>query len=175
MDITKLDKTEHKNYPLHFQYQTDGYYDVDQDPNDLFSIKLILKPFGKVIKKEFTDHLFQDYLENPSSFALRDGNKLIGYLEVARETWHKRLRVTNILIQPEYRGQGYGSTLMHLAKKIGQEEGMRELILETQSCNVKAIDFYLKHGFTVVGIDLSAYTNQDVESKEVRLEMGCAL
>jgi len=85
------------------------------------------------------------------------------------------LRITNILIQPEYRDLGYGSTLMHLAKKIGQEEGMRELILETQSCNLKAIDFYLKHGFTVVGIDLSAYTNQDVESKEVRLEMGCAL
>lgn len=175
MDITELDKTEYKNYPLHFQYQTDGYYDVDRNPNGLFSIRLIRKSFGKVINKEFTDHLFQDYLENPSAFALRDGNKLIGYLEVAREGWHKRLRITNILIQPEYRDLGYGSTLMHLAKKIGQEEGMRELILETQSCNIKAIDFYLKHGFTVVGIDLSAYTNQDVESKEVRLEMGCAL
>jgi len=175
LDITELDKTEYKNYPLHFQYQTDGYYDVDRNPNGLFSIRLIRKSFGKVINKEFTDHLFQDYLENPSAFALRDGNKLIGYLEVAREGWHKRLRITNILIQPEYRDLGYGSTLMHLAKKIGQEEGMRELILETQSCNIKAIDFYLKHGFTVVGIDLSAYTNQDVESKEVRLEMGCAL
>jgi len=175
LEIIELEKTEYKHYPLLFQYQTYGYYDVDRNPNGLFSIRLIRKSFGKVINKEFTDHLFQDYLENPSAFALRDGNKLIGYLEVARETWHKRLRVTNILIQPEYRGQGYGSTLMHLAKKIGQEEGMRELILETQSCNIKAIDFYLKHGFTVVGIDLSAYTNQDVESKEVRLEMGCAL
>lgn len=175
MEIIELEKTEYKHYPLHFQYQTNAYYDIDQDSNYLFSVKLIRKPFGKIINKQFTDLLFQDYLENPSAFILKDGDQVIGYLEIERESWHKRLRITNLLIMPDYRCQGFGSVLMQLAKKIGLEEGLRELILETQSCNIKAIDFYLKHGFTVVGIDLSAYTNQDVESKEVRLEMGYAL
>ena len=131
MEIIELEKTEH-------------------------SVKLIRKPFGKIINKQFTDILFQDYLENPSAFILKDGDQVIGYLEIERESWHKRLRITNLLIMPDYRCQGFGSVLMQLAKKIGLEEGLRELILETQSCNIKAIDFYLKHGFTVVGIDLSA-------------------
>ncbi|NLK44818.1 MAG: GNAT family N-acetyltransferase, partial [Tissierellia bacterium] len=40
-----------------------------------------------------------------------------------------------------------------------------------QTCNTRAIDFYIKNGFIVNGIDLSCYSNDDVEKKEVRLEL----
>lgn len=46
------------------------------------------------------------------------------------------------------------------------------LVLETQSCNVSAIAFYLKHGFELMGLDTAAYSNEDVERGEVRLEFG---
>ena len=46
------------------------------------------------------------------------------------------------------------------------------LVLETQSCNVPAINFYLKQSFTLIGFDIAAYSNDDVEKKEVRLEFG---
>jgi hypothetical protein len=46
------------------------------------------------------------------------------------------------------------------------------LILETQSCNEKAIAFYLSCGFVVIGFDLCAYSNTDIENKEFRIEMG---
>lgn len=54
---------------------------------------------------------------------------------------------------------------------MAKKEGFREIILETQSCNSKAVDFYIKNGFRVNGIDLSSYTNDDVDKREVRLEM----
>lgn len=47
----------------------------------------------------------------------------------------------------------------------------REIILETQSCNYKAIEFYIKNGFIINGIDLSCYSNDDIKKKEVRLEL----
>jgi ribosomal protein S18 acetylase RimI-like enzyme len=49
------------------------------------------------------------------------------------------------------------------------------LIVETQSCNVPAINFYLKHGFKLIGFDVTAYSNEDIERKEVRLEFGLKL
>ena len=50
--------------------------------------------------------------------------------------------------------------------------GARMIVLETQTCNEKAINFYLKNGFSLIGFDLYSYTNSDPERKEVRIEMG---
>ena len=50
--------------------------------------------------------------------------------------------------------------------------GARMIILETQSCNVPAISFYLKHGFELVGFDAASYSNKDLEKGEVRMEFG---
>ena len=49
------------------------------------------------------------------------------------------------------------------------------LVLETQTCDVPAINFYLKFGFELIGFDAAAYSNEDVEKKEVRLELGLRL
>ena len=50
--------------------------------------------------------------------------------------------------------------------------GARSLVLETQSCNDPAIRFYRKHGFALIGFDLTAYSETDVEKQEVRLEFA---
>ncbi|MCQ4922387.1 hypothetical protein [Tissierella carlieri] len=39
----------------------------------------------------------------------------------------------------------------------------------------KAIDFYIRNGFKVNGIDLSCYTNDDIGKNEVRIEMVCRM
>lgn len=43
--------------------------------------------------------------------------------------------------------------------------------LETQNTNVNAIRFYRRSGFEIEGIDLSYYTNDDVEGGEVAIFM----
>lgn len=44
--------------------------------------------------------------------------------------------------------------------------------LETQSFNYKAISFYKKNGFQVIGFDRYAYSNYDPEKYNMRIEMG---
>jgi len=56
-----------------------------------------------------------------------------------------------------------------------RESGARMAVLETQTCNERAIAFYRKMGFEIIGFDLYEYTNQDPERHEVRLEMGLKL
>ena len=45
-------------------------------------------------------------------------------------------------------------------------------MLETQSSNVNAVDFYLHEGFRLIGFDSCCYTNEDLKRKEVRFNMG---
>lgn len=171
MEIRLLDKNKYKDFNLEFKYTTNYYYDIEIDQNEIFSIKLVKKPYKEEVSKSFAGKLYQDWLEEPSAFLLSKEGKPLGYLEVDKESWSNRLRITELLILEEYRYLGYGTILIDKAIDIARKENLREIILETQSCNSKAMDFYMKNGFKVNGMDLSCYSNSDVEKREVRIEM----
>ena len=175
MEITLLDKTEYKDFKLEFDYTTNYYYDVEIEQNEIFSIKLVKKPYDGEVEKVFTMKLYQEWLEEPSAFLLSKDSKTIGYLEVNKESWSNRLRITELLIFEEYRHLGYGTVLLDKAKDIAKKDNLREIILGTETCDSKAIDFYIKNGFRVNGIDLSFYGNNDVEKREVRIEMALSV
>lgn len=59
-----------------------------------------------------------------------------------------------------------------MAKEQARRQRCRAIILETQSCNVNAIDFYIHEGFILIGLDTCCYKNNDLQRKEVRLEFG---
>jgi hypothetical protein len=64
---------------------------------------------------------------------------------------------------------------MDKAKELARASGDRALVLETQTCNDPAIRFYRSCGLTVIGLDTTHYSNEDIAKKEVRLEMGCRI
>jgi ribosomal protein S18 acetylase RimI-like enzyme len=78
-------------------------------------------------------------------------------------------------VEEEFRRRGIGTLLLKHAVKISKEKGARMLVLETQTCDVPAINFYVKFGFELIGFDTAAYSNEDIEKKEVRLELGLKL
>jgi len=99
----------------------------------------------------------------------------VGWIELGYQKWNNTMRVWEFLVKEEYRRRLIGTLLMNQAVKIAKEKDARMLVLETQSCNSSAIDFYLKYGFELIGFDTVAYSNSDIEKKEVRLEMGLKL
>ena len=101
-----------------------------------------------------------------------ENGKLIAAIELFHEKWAKRIRVTELWVDEKARRRGIGSELMTFAKQKTQESDCRMLILETQSCNVAAIDFYRSQGLELVGVLTCDYQNDDIERKEVRFEMG---
>ena len=54
---------------------------------------------------------------------------------------------------------------MDQVAEVAKAEGLRILVCETQNTNVPAIVFYRSVGFEVGGVDLSYYTNRDVEDE----------
>lgn len=166
--IKELNKTNYKGKKYVFKYKSNSYYDVELSNNN-FSINLVKRNFNETIDKQFTSTLFEDFLESPSLYGIVE-DELVAFIEISRESWNKRIRVSNILVQESVRGKGYGTLLMNHVKELLKKENFRAIVLETQSCNYPAIQFYLKNGFKLTGCDLTAYNNNDIERKEVRLE-----
>ena len=95
--------------------------------------------------------------------------QLIGYCP---EEWSNRLMVTELWVCEALRRKGVGKRLMDKAKEVAVRQRRRAVILETQSCNMGAIAFYLSQGFELIGFDTCCYTNDDVGRREVRIDLG---
>ena len=177
MDYTlkKLTKKSYKYHELHYLYASDAHYvpEVESDKNR-FSVCFNRKKLENTYHHDSYDTLFDDVWEQCEAYGVFTDDSVlpVAYLEIAREEWNDRLRITNLLVKDQYRRRGIGSVLIEKAKEIAQNEKRRIITLETQSCNIPAIDFYLHHGFIFSGTNLYFYSNIDIEYDEVMIEMA---
>ncbi|HKZ41852.1 MAG TPA: GNAT family N-acetyltransferase, partial [Candidatus Hodarchaeales archaeon] len=145
------------------------------DDDSYWTFELELKRFERpFVKNEMLD-FFGAYKENCRYFIARVHGQEIGQLAMGYHEWNHRARIWDIYVDKGWRQGGIGTELVKFAIQKAKEWRCRSLVLETQSCNHKAISFYLRCGFSLVGFDLTAYTNEDVLKHEVRLEMGLRL
>lgn len=157
-------------------YSKSHYYDVSvRHKSGFWSVELNLKAFERPFDKDYHGKLFENHIEEPRVFAGVLNNCEVGWIELGYDRWNNRMRVWEFLVAQEFRRKGIGTLLMNHAVKIARERGARMLVLETQSNNASAIDFYLDFGFELIGLDVAAYSNEDIDKKEVRLELGLKL
>lgn len=170
MEIRKLDKKVYKGKKFTAHYKTNGYYDVIISDDEY---KFNYVTFDKTVDKSFDDEFFGEWLEDPIAYGTFENGKLIGYVEGSIESWNNRFRISNICVFDEtYRNSGIGTKLIHAIEEVAISLKVRMIVLETQTCNEKAIAFYRKNGYVVIGFDLYSYSNHDLEDHEVRIEMG---
>ncbi len=172
MKIIELSQTEYQNYELDCKYQTKAFYDISIKKKKDIKITIKKKKFRKKLEKSFTSHLFEAYIEKPQVYAIFDKKAMIAVIEGSIESWNNRYRIWNFLVDKKYRREGFGQKLFEYIEKVAKDSGARALILEVQSCNDPAINFYIKQGLHFVGLNTMEYSNEDIQNKEVRLEMG---
>lgn len=178
MIIKLLEKQRYRNYHLDFSYISEYYYDLQVksligDYNYVLTRKPFEKPF--VNPDRGTDMLYAPHWENAEAYGIEHKGQLIAVIELWYEEWSSRMRVTELWINVQYRRLGIGRMLMDYAKEKAIEKGARLLFLETQTSNANAVAFYTAMGFGVIGYDTTCYSNNDVTSGEVRLELGFPL
>ena len=170
MEIRKLNPEEWAGKQFHISYTTDGYFDVHPCSDGFVCTR---KPFPQPQEKSFDDTFLSEWLENPVAYGIFEHGQMIGYAEGSIEQWNNCFRISNILVfDQNNRKKGIGSVLMKQILKEAKDSGARMAVLETQSCNINAISFYYRFGFQIIGFDLFAFTNQDMQNHEVRIEMG---
>jgi len=171
--IVELVKGELPFSKLKFRYFTKEHYAVTVlRKRDRWEVKLVLEALPKPIEKQFEGGLFQDFVDEPRVFAAELEGKQVGWIELGFQKWNNRMRIWELLVKEEFRRKEIGTLLVDYAVKLSKERRARMLVVETQSCNIPAINFYLKAGFQLIGFDIAAYSNEDIERKEVRLEFG---
>ena len=179
-EIIALPKEKWKGAVIPLVTRSDSYYDLEIQPLDSSgcTISLTRKQAEEEIvhtpeEYDFPDSLYQEHWENAEAFGIVSENgDLLACIEVCPEEWSNRLMVTELWVSDELRHQGIGKRLMDKAKEIAVSQNRRAIILETQSCNTNAIDFYLHEGFELIGFDTCCYTNNDIGRREVRINLG---
>lgn len=177
-EIVHLPRERWKGYVIKIGYTTEEYYDVSvEKQEDGFSVEMKKKSFKNPVthspeEYDFPDKLYADYWPEACARGILVGDKLAAAIETCPEEWSNRLRITELWVDDAFQKQGIGHALMEAAKEQARAEGRRAIILETQSCNVNAIGFYLHEGFTLIGLDTCCYANNDLQRKEVRIELG---
>jgi ribosomal protein S18 acetylase RimI-like enzyme len=174
--IVELSKKDSYLTRIESKYSTSHYYDVSVYREfESWRIALTLRAFANTIEKNYSGKLFEDHIAEPRVFAGVLASKQVGWIELGYEKWNNRMRVWEFLVDEQHRRRGIGTLLMNYAVKIAKEKGARMLVLETQTNNTNAISFYLNFGFDLIGLDTAAYSNDDIEKREVRLELGLKL
>jgi ribosomal protein S18 acetylase RimI-like enzyme len=181
MKMIELKKEDYKNVKLCYRYVSDKYYKVIYSQNKYgWNIQFKLTEAVKNIKKDYEEPLLEDWMEEESEggcqiFGIEDDGNIVGWLTIGKESWSDRLRIFELLIIEEYRDKGYGKLLVQKAEEVAKEKGCYCVILETQTDNYNAIEFYKKCGFKLFGCDLNCYQYNDIERNAVRIEMVCHL
>jgi ribosomal protein S18 acetylase RimI-like enzyme len=174
--LVEIEKKDAYLREIESKYSMSHYYDVSVcRESESWRIELTRKALDKELDKSYHGRLFEDHIEEPRVFAVALGNRQVGWIELGYDRWNNRMRVWEFLVEEEFRKRGIGTLLMKHAVEIANTKGARMLVLETQTNNATAISFHLNFGFEFVSFDTSAYSNEDIEKKEVRLELGLRL
>ncbi len=77
--------------------------------------------------------------------------------------WNRSLWIWEFHVAREQRRQGIGLALMDANAGLARALGLRTMLVETANTNAAAIAFYRRAGFRLEGIDISHYTNHDLD------------
>jgi ribosomal protein S18 acetylase RimI-like enzyme len=131
------------------------------------------RPYVKRIER--TPRYDEEVFQQGFSFAAYDGDRLVGIIIAGRRDWNRSLWVWDLDIRKSHQRRGIGTRLLGAVVDRARSEGLRVVVCETQNTNTPAIQFYRSMGFEMDGIDLSYYTNEDIEGGEVAIFMKLKL
>ena len=160
-------------------YTTTEKYTVSKGENDFEThLRLALAQLPQPYTRHFDEEISAEDLERYEqaikeglSLGCWQGKRLVGLAIAETHHWNRILWIHEFHIAANVRGQGLGRQLMDAMADRARQNGLRALQVETQNTNVPAIRFYRQVGYEIEAIDLSYYTNRDVEDYEVAIFM----
>jgi ribosomal protein S18 acetylase RimI-like enzyme len=150
-------------------YVTNEIYRVEWNDSEAvttFSLELHELSNPRAIRFEFDDDemtAFRDSIPNRLCLGAFDGSRWVAAALAKPHAWNSTLWVAEFHIDEAYRGKGIGRRMMSMLIESAREAGLRAVVCEAQHTNIPAIRFYRALGFRLEGIDVSLYTNDDLQ------------
>jgi len=172
--IRQIDVTQFPNgKKVLYAYETTTYYQIKNDKTDngwVFTMQE--QSFPQLFVKKLEEELFDEYKDGSNYYVADWNGEEAAVLVIQHIEWNNTLLIHDLYVYEQFKRLGIGSKLITFAKERAHELDVRAITLETQTSNYPAIQFYLKHGFQLVGFNTISYSNEDVKNGEVRLEMA---
>ncbi|MGD8602973.1 MAG: GNAT family N-acetyltransferase [Anaerolineales bacterium] len=123
-----------------------GPYNTSQDLRDY-------------LESHYSTEIQREEISNPGIVTLlaEEGGELVGFVQLrldsgqASVSSHVPLELWRIYVEPDRMGDGLAQVLMEAAKNRAQRHGATALWLSVWQENPRAIAFYQKEGFRIVG------------------------
>ena len=150
-------------------YVTDEIYRVEWEDGEgvtTFALELEALAEPRAVRFEFdADELaaFQESIPSRYCLGAYDDGRWVAVALAGPHTWNNTLRVSEFHIDGAYRGLGIGRRMMSLLAESARAAGLRAIVCEAQNTNVPAIRFYRRLGFRLEGVDVSLYSNEDLQ------------
>ena len=97
--------------------------------------------------------------------------QVAGVILLNVEEWRSVARIEHIIVGRQFRRYGIGSLLLSCASDWARNHGCWAILLEAQNVNYPAIQFYLRNGLEVWGINQQFYPPGPV-AHEIAIFMG---
>jgi ribosomal protein S18 acetylase RimI-like enzyme len=82
-------------------------------------------------------------------FIIFHEHKPCGYLALISNTFEKKLMISKIYVDSDFRGLGLGSSLIDFSVETAKNSGFESIWLTVNKNNTKTIEWYQSKGFTV--------------------------
>ena len=169
--VTKKDFPNGKT--VSYQYHSNSYYDVRMEQTASgWNCTIQLQPLAQPFEKQLVEEIFQEYKKGSESYVAKWNKQEAAVIVFQKMDWNNTLLIHDLYVEESFKNRGIGQYLMNYVKQRAHEINVRAIVLETQTSNVPAIQFYLKNGFALGGLNTISYTNEDIKNKEVRIEMA---
>jgi ribosomal-protein-alanine N-acetyltransferase len=148
---------------------------LEKDLNEVLAIERI------VFKHPWTKDFFRLLISDINNYVitLREGKSIIGYggyhllksksnFLFPNKEYSRIVHLINIAIQPTNQNLGYGTYLLNTLLNHARANRGEYCYLEVRPSNEKALHFYRKSGFSIIGIIENYYPQE----RENALVMG---
>ncbi|MCB0192585.1 MAG: GNAT family N-acetyltransferase, partial [Anaerolineae bacterium] len=154
-------------YQLNSAYTTDYVWQMQMQNNgrrtDIrFDIVRLPRPMQVPYPRspdELLDHWEEDHC---FLVAYNKRGEVVGYIDAQAQPWQNLLWISNLVVDKDYRRQGYGSSLLESGRQWALKQKLHRIMLEAQTKNHPVISFAQKHGFKFCGYNERYYANGDI-------------
>jgi ribosomal protein S18 acetylase RimI-like enzyme len=110
-------------------------------------------------------NLSADILPTDYIIAAEKAGDVAGFASMRFEPWNRRSTLRHLYVAPEYRRTGVGRAVVNAISAFAEAVQSRCLWVEAQNTNYPAIQFYIRVGFQLCGLDTSLYdcSNQPIQ------------
>lgn len=148
-------------------------------PDETFAIhEMKEKDIEKILKIEkqsfitpWTDKMIKETILSPlyTGFVIEENNVLLGYIMLYSVL--DEVHILSLDVDPDYRGRGFASHLIHYIIEHYGKSGVSYFFLEVRDSNIRAIKLYKILGFEITGKRKGYYTdtNEDALLMELKL------